>query len=69
MTDAAPVPVPPPMPAAIKSISAPSIAEDNSSFASNAASLPFSGSAPAPRPFVISEPICIIVAPLISLKA
>ena len=52
ITGAAPVPVPPPIPAVIKTISAP---VNNSSIAIlslSAALLPISGSAPAPRPFV-----------------
>ena len=50
-TGAAPVPVPPPMPAVIKTICAPFSALVISSLLSSAARWPISGSAPAPRPF------------------
>ena len=52
MTGDAPVPVPPPSPAAIKTISEPFMASTISSAESIAASLPTSGIAPAPRPLV-----------------
>ena len=57
MTGAAPVPVPPPIPQVIKTISAPSKAASISAFVSKAASFPTCGFAPAPRPFVSSAPI------------
>jgi hypothetical protein len=50
---AAPVPVPPPMPAAMKHMWAPSSACSISMIASSAAALPISGREPAPRPWVI----------------
>jgi hypothetical protein len=50
ITGAAPVPVPPPMPAVMNSMCAPSMAVRMSSTASSAASRPFSGLLPAPRP-------------------
>ena len=56
MTGAAPVPVPPPMPAVMNSMSAPSIISAMRSRSSIAASRPISGFAPAPRPRVSVEP-------------
>ncbi len=50
ITGAAPVPVPPPMPAVMNSMWAPRIAWRMSSAAASAASRPFSGLLPAPRP-------------------
>ena len=58
MTGAAPVPVPPPIPAVIKSISVPLINSLMRSRSSNAASLPISGLAPAPKPLVSELPNC-----------
>ena len=60
MTGEAPVPVPPPMPAVIKSISVPlsSTLAAISSCDSRAALRPSTGSVPAPRPL---EPIWIFV--------
>ena len=57
-TGAAPVPVPPPIPAVTNSISAPSISSAIRSRSSRAASRPISGFAPAPNPLVISAPNC-----------
>src|ERR1700733_10666519 len=57
-TGAAPVPVPPPMPAVMKSMSHPSTSSMMRSRSSIAACRPTSGSAPAPRPLVILQPIC-----------
>ena len=54
ITGAAPVPVPPPMPAVMNSMCAPSIAWRMRSTASSAAALPASGFAPAPSPVVPS---------------
>ena len=54
---AAPVPVPPPIPAVINTISAPDIASVISSLLSSAAFFPISGFAPAPSPFVSLSPI------------
>ena len=61
MTGAAPVPVPPPMPAVMNSMSAPSIMPAMRSRSSIAASRPISGRAPAPRPRVSVEPSCSCV--------
>ena len=57
-TGAPPVPVPPPRPAVIKTISAPLSTPRISSRLSRAASLPRSGSAPAPSPLVMPGPSC-----------
>ena len=57
-TGAAPVPVPPPRPAVMNSMSAPSITSWIRSRSSIAACRPTSGFAPAPRPFVMLQPIC-----------
>ena len=59
-TGAAPVPVPPPMPAVIKTIWEPLRAFAISSLLSSAARWPISGSAPAPRPLVSLEPSCTL---------
>ena len=56
MTGAAPVPVPPPMPAAMKHICTPSRARSIWAMVSSAAARPTSGRDPAPRPCVISGP-------------
>ena len=58
-TGAAPVPVPPPMPAVMKIISAVRIAAVISSRDSSAAALPLSGLPPAPIPDVVFSPIWI----------
>ncbi len=55
-TGAAPVPVPPPMPAVMNTMSAPSSTSAMRSRSSMAAWRPTSGLAPAPRPLVISLP-------------
>ena len=60
-TGAAPVPVPPPMPAVRKSMSQPSMSWMMRSRSSMAAWRPTSGLAPAPRPLVMPEPICSVV--------
>ena len=54
ITGAAPVPVPPPMPAVMKSMCAPSMALRISSIAASAASRPLAGLPPAPRPLLPS---------------
>ena len=54
---AAPVPVPPPIPVAIKTILAPSNIERIASRSSSAAFCPTLGFAPAPKPRVTSAPI------------
>ena len=58
ITGAAPVPVPPPMPAVMKIMCMPSMWRANSSVASSAAARPISGFAPAPRPCVRCGPSC-----------
>src|SRR6266699_1037723 len=57
-TGAAPLPVPPPRPAVIKIMSAPSSASIIFSVSSRAALRPTSGLAPAPRPLVSFAPSC-----------
>ena len=57
-TGAAPVPVPPPIPAVINNISVLSRALVICSLTSNAAFSPIFGSAPHPSPFVVSTPNC-----------
>ena len=56
MIGAAPVPVPPPMPAVMNSMSEPAISSPMRSRSSIAASRPISGFAPAPRPRVSAVP-------------
>ena len=56
ITPAAPVPVPPPMPAAMKTMCEPTICARISSIASSAAASPISGFDPAPRPSVKLAP-------------
>ena len=58
---AAPVPVPPPIPAVTNTISAPLSAFASSSLVSSAAFSPTSGSPPAPKHFVSFSPIWIFV--------
>ena len=62
ITGAAPVPVPPPMPAVMNSMSAPSIISAMRSRSSIAASRPISGRAPAPSPRVSAVPSCSCAA-------
>ena len=57
MTGAAPVPVPPPLPAVMNTMSAPLSTSSISSVCASAAALPTSGSLPAPRPRVSSRPM------------
>ncbi|MDR6140346.1 hypothetical protein QE438_003650 [Pseudoxanthomonas sp. SORGH_AS 997] len=57
-TGAAPVPVPPPMPAVMNTMSAPVSASMMRSRSSSAAWRPTSGLAPAPRPLVTLPPSC-----------
>ena len=59
-TGAAPVPVPPPRPAVMKTMSEPSRASQIFSVSSTAAWRPMSGLAPAPRPLVSLPPIWIL---------
>src|SRR6185503_6311735 len=68
-TGAAPVPVPPPKPAVMNSMSAPSMTSRMRSRSSIAAWRPTSGLAPAPRPFVMLQPICRPVFTLAHLSA
>ena len=56
-TGAAPVPVPPPIPAVINTMSVPSSIARISSIDSSAARAPIWGFAPAPKPLVIFSPI------------
>mmetsp|Transcript_5480 Transcript_5480/g.10448 ORF Transcript_5480/g.10448 Transcript_5480/m.10448 type:complete len:283 (+) Transcript_5480:438-1286(+) len=63
-TGAAPLPVPPPIPLVIKHKSVPATMAAISSRDSSAASLPTSGSPPAPRPRVTDDPILRTCAPL-----
>ena len=66
---AAPVPVPPPIPAAMKTILAPSTASLNSARLSSAAPSPTSGRAPAPIPRVSFLPSSIFLCDLLRFKA
>src|SRR5690606_2864126 len=58
---AAPVPVPPPMPVVMKTMSAPCRASAMRSRSSSAAWRPTSGLVPAPRPLVTLRPSCRMV--------
>src|SRR5579885_2799803 len=60
MTGAAPVPVPPPMPAVMNTMFEPCIASRMSSIASSAAARPTSGREPAPSPRVTPMPSWIL---------
>ena len=68
-TGAAPVPVPPPIPAVINTISVPFNASAISSRFSSAAFWPISGLEPAPLPWVIFSPIWIFCAAFDLCKA
>ena len=68
-TGAAPVPVPPPMPAVMKSMSVLAIASAISSLDSSAAFSPTLGSAPQPKPLVTFSPICILISALLRARA
>ena len=68
-TGAAPVPVPPPIPAVINTICAPFRALAISSLLSSAARWPTSGSAPAPRPLVSFAPSCTFWVALLASSA
>ena len=57
ITGAPPVPVPPPLPAVMKTMSAPLSTSSISSRWASAAAAPTSGSLPAPRPRVSSRPM------------
>ena len=63
MSGAAPVPVPPPIPAVMKTMFAFSTIVCRSSLSSSAAFRPTSGLAPDPKPSVVLRPIVICVAP------
>ncbi len=69
MIGAAPVPVPPPMPAVTKTMSAPPTSSLMRCTSSSAAFRPFSGSAPAPRPRVMFEPMGSLVGAALALSA
>ena len=69
ITGAAPVPDPPPIPAVIKTMSAPLIAAVNVSSLSSAALRPTSGRPPAPKPRVNFGPSWITVSAFVLLKA
>ncbi len=60
ITGAAPVPVPPPIPAAMKTMWLPSRSFSISSIFSSAAARPRSGKEPAPRPLVVASPSWIL---------
>ena len=60
ITGAAPVPVPPPMPAVMNTMWLPESWSRISSSASSAAARPTSGRAPAPRPWVMVLPSCTL---------
>ena len=68
-TGAPPVPVPPPKPAVIKTMSAPSSCPLIRSLVSKAALFPTSGFEPAPNPFVTSAPNCNFTGDRELLKA
>ncbi|CAM5189469.1 hypothetical protein UACE39S_05693 [Ureibacillus acetophenoni] len=69
ITGAAPVPVPPPIPAVTKTISAPRSTSSICSRLSSAAFFPTSGFAPAPRPRVSLLPICNLYSAFDRFKA
>ena len=66
---AAPVPVPPPSPQVIKTMSAPANSSFSLSLDSSAACLPISGSPPEPNPLVRFSPICIFIVALLFKRA
>ncbi len=68
-TGAAPVPVPPPRPAVMKTMSEPSRASQIFSVSSTAAWRPTSGLAPAPRPLVSLPPIWIFTGARFARRA
>ncbi len=68
-TGAAPVPVPPPMPQVMKSMSAPPTSSSMRVLSSSAAWRPTSGLAPAPRPLVTPVPSCSVVLARFLLSA
>ncbi len=69
ITEAAPVPVPPPMPAAMNTMWQPDTAARISSSASSAAASPISGLEPAPRPSVRLLPSCMRTSALEATNA
>ena len=69
MTGAAPVPVPPPSPAVMNTMSAPATSSSISARLDSAASRPTSGSLPAPRPRVNSRPISIFTSASLIMSA
>ena len=68
-TGAAPVPVPPPIPAVINTMSEPFKTSIISSRLSNAAWRPISGLPPPPKPPVKTTPNCISLSEFILLRA
>ena len=69
ITGAAPVPVPPPIPAVMKTMLAPCKRFINSFNDSSAAACPISDFAPAPSPLVKLVPSCILHEALLCFKA
>src|SRR5436190_13058769 len=69
MIGAAPVPVPPPMPAVMKIMSASPRYSRSRSTSSWAARLPTSGLPPAPSPRVSFSPSCILIGARLALRA
>ena len=69
ITGAAPVPDPPPIPAVMKTMSAPLIASVKASSLSSAALRPTSGRPPAPKPRVNLGPSWITVSAFVLLSA
>ncbi len=67
-TGAAPVPVPPPMPAVMKHMWQPSSAASICSIVSSAAARPISGREPAPSPCVICRPSWMRVSALLMAR-
>src|SRR5438093_6951696 len=68
-TGAPPVPVPPPIPAVIKTISAPIRCSRSSSSLSKVERFPTSGFAPAPSPLVRELPSCTLLCARLTRKA
>ena len=69
MMGAAPVPVPPPMPAVMNTMLAPAMISAMRSRSSSAAAWPICGRAPAPNPLVRVAPICNCTLALLRFNA